>query len=254
MIYVHKNNLLNRIKKKGGLSKRTKDFFDNFYCPMRENVENIDFSEDGAFEQFASLMNKYEQDVIDFEKKNKIKSQSKVKSSFFEEMSCYLFERHPRIISKEFDVFNKEICIGLSLDFKNNIMQDTKDVDFCIGEEVNVLVNNKKMTIIKPIIAVEVKTYTDATMFGEIRNTNSLLRRASPHARTYVLMGYNAIAEKHLVGAKYIFINEMFVLRDNENSPMKAEAFKAYYEEISSALDHYGEYNNTDSSARLINR
>ncbi len=91
-------------------------------------------------------------------------------------------------------------------------------------------------------------------MFGEIQYSSNLLRGASPYAKTYVLMGYNAIGREHMVKAKYIPVNQMFILRRNEKDEMNSQAFKEYYNEIYNTLEMYGKTQSTNQIGSLINK
>ena len=93
------------------------------------------------------------------------------------------------------------------------------------------------MELILPIVAVEVKTYLDATMFGEIKSSSKAIRSASPNSRTYVLMGYRDLADEHIVAARQdATLTEMFALRENADSPFLPSVLKEYWEEINNAF------------------
>ena len=242
MLYIHENNFIKKIHDNyNNHGSEIENFYNTVYRKMRNAVDLINFSLPNAFIIFATLMNDYDKTLDEFIHKCRIKSQSKLKSTFYEEISAYLFCKLPRILSKEFGIFNKNVCIGLKLNYANELVPETKDVDFCIGQEIELTINGAKtLKIVKPVVAIEVKTYTDATMFGEIQHSSQLLRSASPSAQTYVLMGYNAIGSEHMLTAKYIPVNQMFALRPNKDSPMQASAFEEYYNEISEFLNRYG--------------
>ena len=255
MIYMHENNILTKIKNKKNKNNSLKTFYKKVYIPMRKQAESFDFSLNESFETFATLMNDYDSEVSKFEEKNNISYQAKLKSSFYEEMSCYLFKNLLQKEYKNFDIFNKDVCIGIFLSFENNFFIERKNVDFCIGQKVKVEVSGQEaFDIIKPIVAVEVKTYTDSTMFGEIQYSSNLLRGVSPYAKTYVLMGYNAIGKEHMVKTKYIPVNQMFALRSKKNEKMEAQAFKEYYNEIYNTLKNYGSFAANIGIGSIINK
>jgi len=87
--------------------------------------------------------------------------------------------------------------------------------------------------LILPVIAVEVKTYLDATMFGEVKSSSKSIKSASPNSKTYVLMGYKCIADEHIIAARQdSVLNEIFVLRENDHLPMDAKVIYNYWEEL----------------------
>ncbi len=237
MLYIHENNLLNKISSDyKGHGERIKKFYENKYLPVREALESLCFSEAniGDFKKAADIINKYYKEIDSFSHKYSITSQSKFASTFLEEISTYLFKDIPEIKSGEFGVFNKKIYAGLKIDKDKKIGLITKDVDFCIGKKVNISIDRQASTeLILPVVAVEVKTYLDATMFGEIKSSSKAIRSASPNSKTYVLMGYKCLADEHIIAARQdSTLSEMFVLRKNENSPIDANALYLYWHEI----------------------
>src|SRR5699024_622611 len=114
-------------------------------------------------------INDYYAKLNAFTKEHNITSQSKFRSTFLEELSTYLFQDNEYIKNGRLGIYNKGIYAGIKIgnDLKVNIMK--KDVDFCIGKKVTITIENQNFEIILPIIAVEVKTYLDATMFGEVQ-------------------------------------------------------------------------------------
>lgn len=111
------------------------------------------------------------------------------------EINCYLFKSLPEITSGKYQFFNKKVYAGLRIDSQDKIVVDKKDVDFCIGKKIKIKIENQdKIELIKPVVAIEVKTYMDATMFGEIKSSSRSLRMATLNCKTYVLMAYKNIA------------------------------------------------------------
>ena len=135
-------------------------------------------------------------------------------------------------------MFKKKVYAGLKIDKDKKIGLITKDVDFCIGKKVNISIDGQPSTeLILTVVAVEVKTYLDATMFGEIKSSSKAIRSASPNSKTYVLMGYKCLADEHIIAARQdATLSEMFVLRKNENAPIDANALYLYWHEIVEAI------------------
>lgn len=241
MLYVHENNFKTKIKSNyNGKSVEISDFYNNEYLPMRNKINSLDFNSGNlqTFEDATKTFNDYYNKLINFSKANGIKSQSKFESTFLEEISIYLFKNLDEIKSEKFDFFNKGIYAGLKIDADNRIEIIKKDVDFCIGKKSNVVIDNQSpIVLILPIIAVEVKTYLDATMFGEVKSSSKSIRSASPNSKTYVLMGYKSIADEHIISARQdSTLTEIFVLRKNETSPMDYNAVYEYWKEIKDAV------------------
>lgn len=241
MLYIHESNLLNKISSDyKGHGEKIKRFYENKYLPVRASLEALTFSETdmGNFKKAADIINKYYKEIDSFSHKYSITSQSKFASTFLEEISTYLFKDIPEIKSGEFGVFNKKVYAGLKIDKDKKIGLITKDVDFCIGKKVKISIDGQASTeLILPVVAVEVKTYLDATMFGEIKSSSKAIRSASPNSKTYVLMGYKCLADEHIIAARQdSTLSEMFVLRKNENSPIDANALYLYWREIVEAI------------------
>ncbi len=258
MIYIHENNLKTKIRiNYKNKASQIKDFYNNTYLPMRKAIEKLKFTKDnfGSFEKATELFNNYYDELSSFSKKYNISSQSKFASTFLEEISVYLFKDLEPIASNQLDIFNKGIYAGLKIDGKYNIEVLKKDVDFCIGKKVNIKINNEKsMDLIIPVVSVEVKTYLDATMFGEVKSSSKAIKSASPNSRTYVLMGHKNLADEHIIAARQdSVLNEIFVLRENENSPIDAETIFQYWEEINGAISQIGNYSAIVTPGRLLN-
>lgn len=257
MLYIHESNLLNKISSNyKGHGSKIQDFYDKKYLPTRKELESISFSEKNktAFEKAANLINDYYREIDIFSRKYSITSQSKFASTFLEEISTYLFKDIPEIKTGEFGVFNKKVYAGLKIDKDKKIGLITKDVDFCIGKKVNISIDGQSSTeLILPVVAVEVKTYLDATMFGEIKSSSKAIRSASPNSRTYVLMGYKCLADEHIIAARQdATLSEMFVLRKNENAPIDANALYLYWYEIVDAINDITTENEITVPGKLL--
>lgn len=241
LLFMHESNIRTKIDynyKKIGLV--IKDFYDKEYIPMRNKILNLKFDENNKNNFFDAtlIFNEYYKKLIDFRIKNNINSQSKWDSSFLEEISTFLFKDIPEIVSGEYGIFNKKVYAGLKIDTNKHIEMITKDVDFCIGKNVKMSISGQpSVDLILPIVAVEVKTYLDATMFGEVKSSSKAIRSASPNSKTYVLMGYKNIANEHLIAARQdSTLTEIFVLQEKEGAPFDSQTIYAYWKEIYSAV------------------
>lgn len=257
MLYIHESNLLSKISSDyKGHGSKIKKFYDEKYLPTRKELESIAFSEKNksSFDKAAKIINAYYKQLDVFSHKYSITSQSKFASTFLEEISTYLFKDIPEIKTGEFGVFNKKVYAGLKIDKEKKIGLITKDVDFCIGKKVNISIDGQSSTeLILPIVAVEVKTYLDATMFGEIKSSSKAIRSASPNSKTYVLMGYKCLADEHIIAARQdSTLTEMFVLRKNENSPIDANALYLYWKEIIDTIKEIASENEIIVPGKLL--
>ena len=261
LLFVHESNLVNKYKTGyKGRSTEIREFYYKSYLKMREKALGLTFDENHRtdFDKFTRIINDYYSAVEMFTDKYNITSQSKFASTFLEEISAYLFKDIPEIRSGEFGIFNKNIYAGLKLDSDRNVSVITKDVDFCIGKKVEVDIkdtagHSTTVQIIVPIVAVEVKTYLDATMFGEIKSSSGAIRSASPNSRTYVLMGYKDLKDEHIIAARQdSALTEMFALREGKGKPFDTGALYSYWEEISNAIKSVSDSGTVKTPGRLL--
>lgn len=258
MLYIHERNLQTKIrtnyKNKAG---EIQNLYDTVYLPMRAEISSLTFSEENpdAFVRATELFNAYYDFLNSFSETHSISSQSKFASTFLEEISAYLFKDLPDITSNALGVFNKGIYAGLKIDGSRHIEIIKKDVDFCIGKKVTITIDNQQpTTLILPVVAVEVKTYLDATMFGEVKSSSKSIKSASPNSHTYVLMGHKNLADEHIIAARQdSVLNEIFVLRANEHSPMDATTIFDYWKEISAAISELANDDGIHVPGRLLN-
>ena len=258
MLHVHENNLRNKIKNNYKFKgKEIEKLFEEDYLPMRDQIDKIIFSETdiNQFKKATEIFNDYYNKLNVFSARYGIMSQSKFASTFLEEISSYLFKDLPDIKSNALGVYNKHIYAGLKISSKHQVDIIKKDVDFCIGKKVVVNIENQTaIELIIPVVAVEVKTYLDATMFGEVKSSSKAIKSASPNSRTYVLMGYKNLADEHIIAARQdSVLNEIFVLRANENAPMDAETIYEYWSEVNSAISGLATESRILVPGKLIN-
>jgi len=261
MLYVHANNLLGKCEDRDNnpyrhIKNEIKEFYENYYIPMKEKIIALNFQKDNYenFKKATAIFNTYYEKLKSFSKLHNIKSQSKFESTFLEEISSYLFKDIPEITSNKLGFFNKGIYAGMKIDANHNIDIIKKDVDFCIGKKVDISINSgTPVPLILPVIAVEVKTYLDATMFGEVKSSSKSIKNASPNSKAYVLMGYKSLAHEHIIAARQdSVLNEMFVLRKNESSAMDAKTIFNYWLEISNAICEISNLNDIKTPGKLL--
>ena len=257
MLYIHENNLKNKIDiNYNGKGEKIRQFYEDVYLNTKMKLLNFDFSnsDENVFKEATELINNYYKELDSFIKKNNITSQSKFRSSFLEELSTYLFQDNEYIKSGKLGIYNKGIFAGIKIgnDLKVNIIK--KDVDFCIGKKVVIKIENTKFEIILPIVAVEVKTYLDATMFGEVQFSSKLLKSATPNVKTYVLMETNQVGNDKIISARYDKnLDEMFVLRFNNQSLIEFLVLKDYYDQICTDIKNIAIERDIIVPGRLIN-
>ncbi len=257
MIYVHENNFKSKIDGNyNDIGDKVNEFYLNTYLKTKKQLLELDFSKDDeeTFKIAADIINDYYEKLNIFIKENKITSQSKFRSTFLEELSTYLFEDNQYIKNGELGIYNRGIYAGMKIgnDLKINIMK--KDVDFCIGKKLKISINNKEYKIILPVIAVEVKTYLDATMFGEVQFSSKLLKNATPNVKTYVLMETNQVGKDKIIAARYDkTLNEMFVLRHDTKSLIAYDVLRDYYNQICNDIIDIAVERTIKTPGRLIN-
>ena len=257
MLLIHENNFKSKISQNyKGIGNKIEDFYLNEYLKTKMELMSIDFSkaDSKTFEEATQIINDYYKKLDKFTNENGITSQSKFRSTFLEEISSYLFEDNEYIKNGTLGIYNKGIYAGMKIgnDLKVNIMK--KDVDFCIGKKVKMTIENQQFEIILPIVAVEVKTYLDATMFGEVQYSSKLLKNATPNVKTYVLMETNQVGNDKIISARYDnILNEMFVLRLNEESLIEYSVLEDYYNEITSGIVDIAIERDVITPGRLIN-
>lgn len=257
MIYMHESNFKNKIT--GDYNKvgdKIEKFYLNEYMRTREQLLKIDFSkvDDETFKLAADIINDYYEKLNKFARDNNITSQSKFRSTFLEELNTYLFSDNEYIKNGNLGIYNKGIYAGMKIgnDLKVSIMK--KDVDFCIGKKTKIKIDNHEYEIILPLIAVEVKTYLDATMLGEVQYSSRLLKNATSNVKTYVLMETNQVSKDKIISVRYDkTLDEMFVLRFNTKSPVDYKVLKDYYNQVSDDILNIAVERGVTTPGRLIN-
>ncbi|MDO4967438.1 MAG: Bpu10I family restriction endonuclease [Candidatus Saccharibacteria bacterium] len=185
--------------------------------------------------------------------KNKIASQSKLESTFLEELSIYLIKDNELIKNESLGLFNKNIYAGLKIEKGLAISIPKKDVDFCVGKEITLGLNGESVSIIIPVVAVEVKTYLDATMLGEIQYSSRVIKNAVPNAKTYVLTGYHVVGEDRLSSARTDkSIDEIFVLQESKGKPIKSKTLEFYLKQLNSDIKSIAAFGGPSIPEKLL--
>lgn len=207
MLYIHNNNLKNKINQNyKNVGAEIEHFYHEVYLEYKKQLKSLDYAskDSDVFRKAARLMDDYLEKVEVFSSEHKITSQSKFRSTFIEEISSYLFSELPLIKNNTFGIFNKNSYAGMKINSQMHIDIIPKDVDFCIGKKVELKIDRaESISIIIPIICVEVKTYLDATMFGEVQYSSKQIKNASPNVKIYVLMENNEVAKEKIIAARY---------------------------------------------------
>lgn len=239
-MHVHENNIERKIEDNYNNCKRELiEFRNEVYLPMRKKVETLDLTTGHEiFDDVANILNSYWKILHNFALVYKIKSQSKFESTFLEEINYYLFHNLEEIKDGRLSIFNKGVYAGLKIKEDLSIDIIKKDVDFCIGKKITITIESQTpVALIIPAVSVEVKTYLDATMFGEVKSSSKTLKSATPNSRAYVLMGFKNIANEHILAARQdATLDEIFVLQKREGAPIDSKTLYDYYNEIKTAI------------------
>lgn len=243
MIYIHESNLRNKINSNyKNAGDEINKFYHDIYVGYRNQLKSLDYASRDieVFRKASRLMDDYLEEVESFSSMHNITSQSKFRSTFIEEISIYLFKNLDLIKNNTFGIYTKNIFTGLKIDNQMQLGYTSKDVDFCVAKEMQLKVDGiQELTIIVPIVCVEIKTYLDSTMFEGVQWSSKQIKGASPYAKTYVLMEYNQVARENIIVARYDNnLNEMFALREKKDAPLNPKTLLAYYEEISGTIEH----------------
>ena len=148
--FVHKNNLISKINEDYNHKKsEILEFLENVYSPVHNKMIKACGIKDKDFDAITKLINDYLNELDEFGSINDIKSQSKFRSTFLEEISTYLFMNIPDIVNDKIGIFNKGIYAGMQIGPNLEVTVLKKDVDFCIGKKVNLTIDKKNYTISK---------------------------------------------------------------------------------------------------------
>lgn len=242
-MFIHENNLKTKIDSNyHSLSLELKEFYLDVYIGVKNKLINCNFSNKNEFIAAVFIIDNYLKELDTFIYTYGVTSQSKLRPTFLEELSIYLTKDFPLIKSGVLGIYNKKIFAGLKIMSNLSLGVTYKDVDFCIGKKVNILIDGSSLEIVIPIIAVEVKTYLDGTMLNEVMFSAGQIKNFTPETKIYVLMETNQVGLDKIKSAKKrIEVDEMFVLKNNQNDNLSFNVLFDYYNELLEALSEVEE-------------
>ena len=245
MLLTHWNNIQAKKVSQayGHLAAELDDLERRYYRPFAAALDSIDYTAAGRaeFARVCGLLQDYYDRVEEFSTRYRVSSQSKLRSTVLEELSSHLFAGHPVVRRLGLEFLNKQIYAGLKIGGGARPTVIPKDVDFCIGKSYPMTLGGRDQRLNIPVVCVEVKTYLDATMYGEVSYSARQLRNANPEVKLYVLMERNEVAKERVIASRSdTALDEMFALRSSATAPLDPDTLQAYYEEVDEALRNMG--------------
>lgn len=157
-----------------------------------------------------------------------------------EEFSCYFLSSIPHF--DDFDIFTENVFAGLKITPSQHIAQVPKNVDFCIGKETKVIIEKQDPIVLNvPVISVEVKSFVDATMMGEILYTSRKIKGANPGSKIILLTWVNALTDDRVIEAAYdMSLDEIIVMSTEKrkgNEPLKIKFTKEGLQKYFSVME-----------------
>ncbi|MEM3526241.1 MAG: Bpu10I family restriction endonuclease [Candidatus Jordarchaeaceae archaeon] len=247
ILLPHKRNMETKIKNDyKGMGKFFKIFMKRHYLPWHQrNIELVGIKRGHIISRikwFDAYLNQI--DSINLyrppkgKRKNWISAQSKFRSSALEEFICYLLKDIDLIRSLDLKFTNKDVFAGLIINSKGEIKPRKKDVDLALVKEEKFLVGSKKIFLSVPVVAIEVKTYLDKTMWGEAQFTALIIKRGNPACKVYVVAETNAVDINELQPDSPV--DEIFILKRNAESRIDVKTACEFVREIEKSLKEIG--------------
>ena len=230
--FYHERSLQGKIdrnyKKRGRAFACFKSRVYNPYKAGQLSISKIDFK---SISKKARLLSKYHKAVDIFNVGNWITSQSKFRPTVLEEFCGFLFKDLPEMRSVGLDFFNKKIYAGISIDNKGKPIIKTKNVDFCIGKEIEISFDNNKIKMIIPLVAIECKTYLDKTMFSEAQFTAQKLKQGSPNVSVFVFSEENQVDKREIPSKGQTPVDQIFIIED-ASGKISNKAIYEFFKEV----------------------
>lgn len=168
--------------------------------------------------------------------KNWITPQSKFRPSALEEFIYYILKDIPAVHSLGLKFTNKKVFAGMSIDHNGRIIIKGKDVDVALVKEEKISFDKRKsIRIAVPVVAIEVKTYVDKTMWNEAQYTAQIIKHGNPECKVYLIAETNAVKIEELLPESPV--NEVFILRKDSNAKIDRDTVFEFVNEIKNSLE-----------------
>jgi hypothetical protein len=248
--FYHENNIIGKTHDTGAnkayrrIFKEFIGFKEHYYDPYKNGQLQITGIAQADIYHKVELLNAYYEELNKFieiqrtENNVRITSQSKLRPTVLEEFCGFLLKDIPQISSLGLDFFNKDIFVGIVLDSRGQARLKTKNVDFCLGKKFPIIIGDDSREVIIPIIAIEVKTYLDKTMFGESQWTAQTMKHGSPNVVVYILTEDNEVAKEEIPTKGQTPIEQIFVIRGNERNQINSEAVYSFFSDVKQSLEN----------------
>lgn len=211
---------------------------------------------DKILSQRVDLLNEY-YDFLDHNYSNTFSSQGKFRSSILEEFLYLVFKDEIAKLKKDIKDDKNTLLLGNAKAYTNiyfspanikcfindlSIGVNTKDQDFAIFREAQVVVDGKSYIVNIPIVAIEAKTYLDKTMLEGSIATAEKIKMGNPYTKFYVATeSYDVSFD---VDPSYSRIDQIFVLRKSKRKDR--EHHNIYFDVVKSMVDEIRKHLNDD--------
>lgn len=236
--FYHENNINGKIKNNyKDVGSVLSQFKTENYDTYKENQLAIINYSKNYIERKVEYLNKYYHNFDGYFSRHNVKftAQSKIRSTILEEFCGYLFKDLKLINKLGLDSFNKKIFTGLNLDSNGNVEFKEKDIDFCIGREIQITFNGKNKKLIIPLIAIECKTWLDKTMLSEAQFTAMKLKNSNPNVYVYIIAGYSGIALNEVPRKSQTSIDQIYLI-GNTRKNISPSVFYDFFIDVKKAL------------------
>jgi len=235
----HKSNLLTKIQTNyGDQASFFQQFYDEQYLPWHQ--QNMDLTETTkeALTQRVHWLSSYLNVVDSINTTNCpdgktpkwITAQSKFRPTVLEEFMFYLLKDCPALHKLGLTFTNKAVFVGMSINHQGSLVIKKKDVDCAIVKEDTLSFSTGSVPVMVPLVAIEIKTYVDKTMWGEAQFTAQAIKRGNPSSYVYLMAETNSVALEELLPNSPV--DELFILRSHTGSAIDTATVCNLYEEI----------------------
>lgn len=196
------------------------------YLKFLTNISAIKVDNNKSIGKFVAEFNSYRDSVIDTIEKRDNSGQEGFRSSMLEELFCHLFTD---LINELLPTIPKNLFLGkansfVDLTFSPSSFKEifvkptpyihTKDQDFVLGVELELIIRTDtktetKETIIVPVLAIECKTYIERNMLDSCSGTARRLKSAMPYCIYIVASEYMKLKDEQ---PELSDINEIYIL------------------------------------------